>query len=175
MIDKAEGTELNESLILNLRDLGHKLRFLFEGKGSQKRILIILYENGEMTQRALTDKIGIQPGSASEVIKKLDDAGLIMRTANEQDRRTVDIRLTQEGRNLAEEAYFDRKKRHEEMFSCLSAEEKVDLISMIQRLNEDWEIRYQKGEACSAEHHGEHGDSCDHRAHHRHHRGKGRQ
>ena len=31
---------IENRLIMNLRDSGHMIRFLFEGKGSQKRILI---------------------------------------------------------------------------------------------------------------------------------------
>ena len=37
-----QATDMNDKLIINLRDLGHIMRFLYEGKASQKRILIIL-------------------------------------------------------------------------------------------------------------------------------------
>ena len=45
----------NDKLIINLRDLSHTMRFLYEGKGSQKRILIVLNEMGRTTQRELTE------------------------------------------------------------------------------------------------------------------------
>lgn len=134
--------DTNNKLIMNLRDLGHMLRFLFEGKGSQKRILILLYESGSMTQRELTEKLGIQPGSVSEVLGKLESAGLIRRTLSEADRRTTDIRLTFAGQDQAEEAVEKRRKRHQEMFSCLSEEEKATLLGLLEKLNEDWNSRY---------------------------------
>lgn len=134
--------DINKKLILNLRDLGHMIRFLYEGKGSQKQILIILLKAGNMTQRELTERIGVQPGSASEVIGKLESAGLILRTPNQTDRRTTDIQLTQTGRLQAEEAARQRKIRHQEMFSCLSSEEKETLLMLTEKLNKDWDNRY---------------------------------
>lgn len=133
----------NKRLVMNLRDLGHVIRFLYEGRGSQKQILIILLEAGNMTQRELTEKIGIQPGSASEVIGKLEHAGFISRTPNREDHRTTDIQLTETGRIQAEEAARQREIRHQEMFSCLSDEEKENLLLLAEKLNKDWDSRYR--------------------------------
>lgn len=152
--------DIDHKLVMNLRDSGHMIRFLFEGKGSQKRILIILNEAGVITQRELTERLGIQPGSASEVIGKLEDAGFISRTPSESDRRTTDIQLTQSGKIKAEEAAQQRKLRHQEMFSCLSGEEKETLLSLMEKLNSYWEVRYHDKNCEPHEphnHHGEHG------------------
>ena len=64
--------DIPKKLIINLRDINHVMRSLYEGKGSQKRILIVLNEVGNITQRELTERLGIQPGSVSEVIAKLE-------------------------------------------------------------------------------------------------------
>lgn len=135
--------DINDKLVLQLRDLGKKLSLLYEGKSSQKRILIILRETGAITQQKLTMRLGIQPGSASEVLSKLESAGLITRTASARDRRTTDVKLTETGEKEAEKAAGQRRKRHEEMFSCLSGEEKKDLLSLLEKVNSDWEERYQ--------------------------------
>lgn len=135
--------DMDSKLIMNLRDLGHMIRFLYEGKGSQKRILIILHETGSMTQRELTERLGIQPGSASEVIGKLEHAGLIWRTPSIADRRTADIKLTNAGRAKAEEAIRQRKKRHQEMFDCFTPEEKETLLALAEKLNRNWREHYE--------------------------------
>ncbi len=140
--DDYNDSENDNKLILNLRDIGHTIRFLFEGKGSQRHILIILYEAGSITQRELTESLGIQPGSASEVIGKLESAGYIQRIPSSDDRRTSNIYLTEIGRIKAEEAVNQRKMRREEMFSCLSPEEKYTFLKLSEKLNADWEIRY---------------------------------
>ena len=162
-----QATDMNDKLIINLRDLGHIMRFSYEGKASQKRILIILNELKTITQRDLTEHLGIQPGSASEILSKLESAGLIIRTQNETDRRTTDVSLTDTGRELAVEALAQRQRRHEEMFSCISEEEKEKLLSLLERIYADWRIRYcEDGHYESCGHHGSHEH---HRKHHRKH------
>lgn len=133
----------NHKLIMNLRDLGHHIWFLSEGRAGQKRILILLLETGVITQRALTEKLRVQPGSVSEVIGKLEAAGLILRTPSAQDRRTTDIQLTEEGRIQAEIAAAGRKTRYQEMLSCLSLEEKTELLALTEKLVRDWSSRYR--------------------------------
>ena len=156
--------DINDQLIINLRDLSHIMRFLYEGKAGQKRILMILNESETLTQRELTEHLGIQPGSASEILTKLESAGLIIRTRNEADRRTTDISLTDAGREFAAEALAQRQKRQEEMFSCLSQEEKQELLSLLEKVCADWRIRYSE----SGHRHG-HG----HEQHHQQHNGRG--
>ncbi|MCD8356776.1 MAG: MarR family transcriptional regulator [Clostridia bacterium] len=136
--------DINDKMIIHLRDLGHIMHFLYEGKGSQKRILIILQEVGCITQRDLTIRLGIQPGSVSEVLAKLEHAGYIERTASCIDRRTTNIQLTAAGRVLAEEATVQRRKRHQEMFSCLSDDEKQTFLALMEKVCTDWKNRYPK-------------------------------
>lgn len=163
--------DMNDKLIINLRDIVHIMRFLYEGKASQKRILIILNESETITQRDLTKRLGIQPGSSSEILSKLERAGLIIRTQNEADRRTTNICLTKAGRELAAEAWEQRQKRHEEMFSCLSKEEKQELLSLLERVCADWRTRYcEHGDPHEHRQHGHgHHDSYRHHNSHRHH------
>lgn len=150
MKDMDKKLSIENALILNLRDLGHTVRSLYEGKGSQKRVLILLMESEGMTQAQLTQRLGVRQGSASEVIRKLDLAGLIHRTRNSTDKRTVDICLTQSGREAAESVVRQRKQRHKDMFSCLTEQEKEELLRLTIKLNRDWEQRYsnhkQEGE-----------------------------
>lgn len=137
------GADDNNKLIMNLRDLSHTMRTLYEGRGSQKRILIVLLEAGSsLTQRELTLRLGIQPGSVSEILAKLENAGQISRTPNRNDRRAMDVSLTSAGRETAGKALDQRILRHEEMFSCLSDSEKALLLSLLEKLHADWEMRY---------------------------------
>ncbi len=161
-----QAADTNEKLIINLRDLSHIMRFLYEGKASQKRILIILNESKKMTQRDLTERLGIQPGSASEILSKLESAGLILRTPSEADRRTTDICLTDSGRKVATEASARRQKQREEMFSCLSKEERQELLSLLEKVCADWNSRYSEGNAHGyGRHHDAHGSHDGHGRH----------
>ena len=164
-------SDTNDKLIFNLRDISHTMRSLYEGKGSQKRILMILNETGIITQRALTERLGIQPGSASEVIAKLESAGLIIRRPCEDDRRTAVIELTADGKEQAVLALEQRHSRHKEMFSCLSDSEKTQLLALLEKINEDWEKRYQEVEDKGRRHHG-HGRHREEKAESRHGHGR---
>ncbi|MBD5543037.1 MAG: MarR family transcriptional regulator [Lachnospiraceae bacterium] len=135
--------DCNDNLIIHFLDINHTMRFLYEGRGSQKHILIVLLETETITQKKLTKRLGIQPGSASEVLAKLEKGGLIVRTENPDDRRTTYITLTKQGQILAEEAIMQRKNRHKEMFSCLTEDEKSTLLALLEKINADWQKRYQ--------------------------------
>lgn len=137
-----QASDINGKLIIHFRDISHTMRALYEGKGSQKRVLMILSETGTITQSVLTEKLGIQPASVSEVMTRLEHAGLITRTVNQDDRRTTVISLTEEGMRLAEEAKLQRIQRHRMMFSCLSETEKEQLLGLLQKITDDWETRY---------------------------------
>lgn len=135
----------NELLITYLRNLNHTMHSLYEGKGSQKRILIILNKHEKMTQHALTKKLGIKPSSVSEVIYKLEKAQLITRLPSQIDKRTSDITLTQRGKELAIEAQMQRDQRHKDMFTCLTDNEKKELVILLKKLDDDWK-KYQKSD-----------------------------
>ena len=136
--DQNKQTDINELLITHIRNMSHTMRSLYEGKGSQKRILIILSQSKQMTQQALTEKLGIKPSSVSEVLAKLENAQLICRFPSQVDRRTTDITLTKQGKVLAKEALEQRNKRHNDMFSCLSADEKEHFLTLLKKINDDW-------------------------------------
>lgn len=118
------------------------MRALSEGKASQSRILIILNDVKTITQSELTEWLGVQPGTASEVIGKLEKAGLITRAESEKDKRTCELGLTQSGKEHAEKAVAERKKRYKEMFTCLSDAEKSAALVLFEKINSDWEVRY---------------------------------
>ena len=121
-----------------LQELGHFCRFSFEGKGGQSRILHILAKHGEMSQKDLTELIGIQPGSASEILGKLERAGYITRKSEETDKRTFTVSLTGEGRAREAELEKERDARLSELFSILSDQEKEQMLSLAEKLYGSW-------------------------------------
>lgn len=140
-------TDIHGRLVSNLREIGHTLRAVSEGKGSQKRILVVLSQSGAITQSELTERLGIQPGSASEVLGKLEAAGLITRAQSETDKRTTDVRLTEAGEAAAKEAYAQRMARNAQMFAFLSEKEKAALLALLERVNEAWDTLYRQDNA----------------------------
>ena len=100
-----------------------------------------------MTQRELTSRLRIQPGSASEVIGKLEAAGLLERTPSSEDKRTTDVRLTQAGLAAAREAREARAQRNARMFACLTEAEKQMALSLLQKINDWWDVQFRESGA----------------------------
>ncbi len=147
MFKRYESFDVNNKLIQNFWNISHTMRHISEGKGSQKRILIVLKENGVIKQCELTEYLGIQPGSASEVIGKLEAAGLVRRIPSQTDRRTADMYLTDAGAAAADEAYEKRQQRHEKMFACLTESERKVLLGLLEKINASWDEQYNHKEA----------------------------
>lgn len=132
---------INEKLVHSLWDVNHRMRSLHDGKASQGRILVILHERGAMTQKAMTEHLHIQPGSASEVLAKLENSGLITRTPNQEDRRTTMVVLTEAGELQGAKAMEQRRELHREMFASLTETEKDTLYALLEQVKADWDQR----------------------------------
>ncbi len=139
--ERYENADINDRIVINLRELGHRIRFQFAGKGSQERVLEILKERGDITQRELTERLGIKPGSSSELVAKLEYAGMIRRSPNDNDRRMMNLSLTEAGMKQAVKVDGLREKRQEEMLSVLTSEEKGTLLGLLEKVNRGWEVR----------------------------------
>jgi len=141
--EQYERVDDNLKIIFNLRDVSHIMRALYEGKGGAQRIMTLLDSLGPMTQSRLTELLGIQPGSASDALARLERDGMLERTPSLEDRRTFDVALTVAGHEAARVAREARDRRHEEMFACLDESEKRALNRLLEKLYADWSVRYQ--------------------------------
>ena len=137
------GATIDDELFFNLRNIHRTMHALCQGKASWQRALVKLDQTGPITQKELTERLSIQPASASDILAKMEGMGLIRRVPSTGDQRTMDVFLTEEGRAQAAEAREQRRQRHQEMFACLSEEEKSDLLFLLEKVNEDWAKRYQ--------------------------------
>ena len=114
------------------------------GKWSQARALRQLRFHGEMTQRMLQEHMSIQQSSLSELMKKMEEQGLITRTCCPTDRRQVMIGLTDEGRALltaSEEADLQQNIHY---LQVLTAEEQQTLLALLTKLDEGWSAMYPR-------------------------------
>lgn len=105
---------------------------------SRKRIIALLYERGELTQRELQELLGIQAGSLSELVSRMEKFGVIARSPDETDRRRTVIRLTPLGLERAREP---RDIGDERLFAALTGEEQARLREMLQKIvdaHEKW-------------------------------------
>ena len=107
-------------------------------KRGQDGILAIIAQHSGITQKELGEKLGIQPASVSELLMKLERKGLVARGKSEQDRRSIQVQLTEAGRQLSDASVED----HSDPFQVLSHQEQEHLRFLLEKLLTDWEQRY---------------------------------
>lgn len=146
--------DLDKKLMLNIAVLGRRSFNAVDKKGSQNRVLMLLNETGPMSQRDLTHRLGIQPGSASEILKKLEDAYLIERVFDENDRRGKLVRLTDNGKLLADSLAAKNDANQNDVFSALDVSEKETFLNLLEKVNKDWQARFPMGPDAHMRHHG---------------------
>lgn len=70
----------------------------------QYLVFLVLWERDDLTVKALGDKLFLDSGTITPLIKRLETRGLVRRQRDEEDERQVRIRLTAEGRALKAKA-----------------------------------------------------------------------
>lgn len=69
----------------------------------QYLVLLALWQHGELTNKALADLLGLDPGTATPLVQRLVRAGLVAKS-RPGDGRTVSISVTEAGAALRERA-----------------------------------------------------------------------
>ena len=121
-------------LATRLRACGHFLYYQTGGKAGQRRILVTLLRRGGLTQKELQDELELSSGALSEILQKMEEAALVERTKSSDDKRQIELALTEEGkrRALQTKAHYSRTLKR--MFACLNAEEKTRLGEILEKL-----------------------------------------
>lgn len=131
--------ELPEIEKLNrlLRQCGHFMYHQTHQGGQQDKVIGLLQEHGPMTQKALQENLGIQSGSVSELVTKLENKGLILRENDPEDRRRVVLTLTEKGLACLR---FHAPRPTQTLFAALSDEECAQLTALLEKLAASWDL-----------------------------------
>lgn len=131
---------ISHEIIRNLRQCGHFLYFKTGGKTGRRRIFYFLLQREELLQRELQDLLGVQSGSLSEILSKMEADGLIEKVRSRRDGRQLVLQLTEAGRREAVESCCKYERQVEKMLSCLSPDQKDALLDTLECLIEHWTI-----------------------------------
>ena len=104
------------------------------GRHGQNRVLAILMMQDGTSQKDLAYLLGIRPQSLSEALAKLEASELVFRKHNEEDKRVVNVYLTDAGRRRAEKVAEDRKKSAADVLSVLTDEEKEQFAAIMDKI-----------------------------------------
>jgi DNA-binding MarR family transcriptional regulator len=101
------------------------------------RILTTLCKEDGLSQKTLSDRLGIRPQSLSEAIVKLIDEGFVKRLPSDSDKRELLIFITDEGRKRGEEIRTRREIFANSFFSSLSDDEMDSLFVIMKKLEKN--------------------------------------
>ena len=104
----------------------------------QGRVLAILNLQPEITQKELSYLLDMRNQSLGELLGKLEKSGAIIREPSQEDRRSMNIKLTEEGAQLIKQG---GKKPDDvsKIFDCLSIEDQAKLHEILDCLSNELE------------------------------------
>lgn len=102
----------------------------------QYGLLTILSTHPDADQVTLANALGIDRTNVADVLRRLEQGGLIDRRRNAEDRRMVLARLTPQGEDLVERMHPSMATAQERLLSVLSEAEREVFLSTLMRLLE---------------------------------------
>lgn len=114
-----------------------RLAFRKNGPKSFKRgqgaLLNALLENDGATQRELVKVMGMDRSDLKGIVKKAERNGYVTIESTDE-KRTYSVKMTEDGRKLAEKRVAANEKTADEILSCLSAEEVEQLNTLTEKI-----------------------------------------
>ena len=102
--------------------------------GGQIPVLMELERSGELSQRELAEKTRVTPATMSGTLKRMERAGLIVRTTDENDARISRVRLTDAGYAQCGTAHSGFDKACRQMLEALGEDELDTLSNLLGRI-----------------------------------------
>lgn len=98
----------------------------------QYLVLMILWEHKEQTVNQLCEKLHLDTGTITPLLKRLEQKGMVNRTRSKEDERVVVISLTTSGGQLKERA----KQIPMELINCMnvSIDELLQLKGLLNKI-----------------------------------------
>lgn len=102
--------------------------------GPQLTVLKLLETIGDLSLSGLSERIRAQNSTVTGIIDRMEREGLVTRERSKEDRRVVFIRLTDKGREVAQEIPVEPMEIFRSALESLSAEEMRTLLRIMTKL-----------------------------------------
>ncbi len=101
---------------------------------NQFKMLLAIHDKGNCSLNALAGELKIAMSSASEMVDKLVNLGLVDRTVDSESRRRVTIYTTEKGKRLIAELGNGIVENYREFLNRLSPEDQEKLVDALEVL-----------------------------------------
>ena len=99
------------------------------------RLLECVAATPGVSSRELCEALDLRPSSLSEMLARAEEDGLVIRSADDQDRRVQHISPTEKGRSAVAEMEAARSGDAKKKASCLTEEEKQAFCALCEKLS----------------------------------------
>ena len=124
----------SKEIIRKYRPLLEKLDLTY----TQYITMMVLWEEKQVNVKSLGERLFLDSGTLTPLLKKLESKGYITRTKASKDERNLEVKITKEGEELK------KKATHipEEIGSCinLTQEEAISLYQILYKILEQKEV-----------------------------------
>ncbi|MDE5853676.1 MAG: MarR family transcriptional regulator [Ruminococcus sp.] len=133
---------IEDKQLVDMLENVHLLRHLFIRRTSEKSplhfgqvaIMKTIEQNENCTQATIAECLGVSPASVATSTKRLQKAGLVTKTVDEDNLRCKRLSLTDKGRSAIESFISIFREYDELIFKNFSEEEKIMLMDFLERL-----------------------------------------
>ncbi len=133
--------KLNECVYFLTTRLSRELKKLFDKRleelsltSSMWCVLMAVIENGEITQKELSDILSIEGPTTTKIIDNLEKRGFIKRVPHETDRRAYKISLTEKGKAIEKDIFKYGDCFMKDVKSSLTDKEKKELHKLLNKI-----------------------------------------
>ena len=101
---------------------------------TQLLVLECLSTCGHCKMHTLVGALKVKFSAVTAIIDRLVKTGFVIREHGKEDRRTVFVSLSAKGKKVLEEVYQQRRKAFMQVFSRVSAKEREEYLTIIEKL-----------------------------------------
>lgn len=100
-------------------------------RGEYGVLRYLMYVEDNVTAGTLTEQLHVVPGRMTDILKSLENKGFILRCRDEEDKRRVNVCITEDGRIEAEEKRNYISDEYQELFQILGEKDTRELIRLL--------------------------------------------
>lgn len=122
-------------------------------RGEMAVMRLLMTEGKPMTAGELSRSLSMTTSRIAAVLGSLEKKGMLVRTADDADRRRVLAALTNEGKNLCQKRRAHAKRHMTDMLASLGEEDAMHFVRIMKRIHEIMPVcpsgaKHDKEECC---------------------------
>lgn len=138
-----ETSALVHELMATLHSVHRNMRCLDSAKNAecadmshlQMHTMLMVREHDSCSMKELAESQRIVPATMTALVDRLVKKGMLERTSDPEDRRSIRVSLSQQGKELLEKFYRHKVERATMLLGILDLEEQKTLVGLMKKID----------------------------------------